>query len=144
MGNPRRISRVVLLLVLALLAFTLYIFRLDHQSLWYDEGFSVYLAEMSLGEVTARTASDIHPPLYYFLLHLWMLVSGSTEFALRFLSLIFGVLTVPLIYVVGRRLLGDAAGRLASGFIAISPLFLWYSQEARMYTLVTFLCLLST
>jgi len=144
MGNPRRIPRVVLLLVLALLAFTLYIFRLDHQSLWYDEGFSVYLAEMSLGEVTARTASDIHPPLYYFLLHFWMLVSGSTEFALRFLSLIFGVLTVPLIYVVGRRLLGDATGRLASGLIAISPLFLWYSQEARMYTLVTFLCLLST
>lgn len=129
---------------LAFLAFCLYTFRLEHQSLWYDEGFSVYLARMSLGEITYRTAHDIHPPLYYYLLHFWMLMFGSSEFALRFLSVLFGVLTVPLIYAVGKRLLGWSSGILAAALVAISPLFLWYSQEARMYTLVTFLCLLST
>ncbi|NIN66257.1 MAG: hypothetical protein GTO63_16510 [Anaerolineae bacterium] len=144
MGSPSRIQRTVLLALLTFLAFCLFIFRLDHQSLWYDEGFSQYLARMSLGEITARTARDIHPPFYYYLLHFWMPMFGNGEFSLRFLSLIFGVLTVPLIYVSGRRFLGYASGVLAAALIAISPLFLWYSQEARMYTLVTFLCLLST
>ena len=144
MGSPSRVHSAALLTLLVFLAFSLYAFRLDYQSLWYDEGFSVYLAEMSLGEITARTAHDIHPPFYYYLLHLWMLLLGNSEFTSRFLSLIFGVLTVPLIYAVGRRLLGTQSGLLASGLVAISPLFLWYSQEARMYTLVTFLCLLST
>lgn len=133
-----------LLVFLVFLAFALYTFRLDYQSLWYDEGFSVYLAGMSVGEITARTAHDIHPPFYYYLLHFWVLVFGSSETALRFLSVIFGVLTVPLVYVVGRRLLGMLSGVLAASLMTISPLLLWYSQEARMYTLVTFLCLLST
>jgi len=144
MGSPSRVQRTALLVPLTFLAFSLYIFRLDYQSLWYDEGFSVYLAEMGLGEITALTARDIHPPFYYYLLHFWTLAFGISEVALRFLSLSFGVLTVPLIYAVGRRFLGYASGLLAAALIAVSPLFLWYSQEARMYTLVTFLCLLST
>ena len=137
------LSKIALLLIV-LLAFLLHLYRLDHQSLWYDEGFSVYLARMSLGEITARTASDIHPPLYYYLLHLWLGPFGDSEFVLRFFSLLFGLLTVPLIYALGRRLLGTASGLLAASLLAVSPLYLWYSQEARMYTLVTFLCLLSS
>jgi len=143
-GNRSSIPPLVFLAFLAFLAFALYTFRLDHQSLWYDEGFSVYLARMSLGEITARTASDIHPPFYYYLLHFWVKPCGSTEFSLRYLSAVFGVLTVPLMWAVGRRLLGATAGALAAALVCLSPLFLWYSQEARMYTLVTFLCLLST
>jgi len=137
------LSKVALLLIV-LLAFLLRLYRLDQQSLWYDEGFSVYLARMSLGEITARTASDIHPPLYYYLLHLWLGPFGDSEFVLRFFSLLFGLLTLPLIHALGRRLLGTASGLLAALLLAISPLYLWYSQEARMYTLVTFLCLLSS
>jgi mannosyltransferase len=144
MGDRTEIRRLALLTFLAFLAFALYTFRLDYQSLWYDEGFSVYLSSMTLGEITARTAYDIHPPFYYFLLHFWIPIFGSAEFSLRFPSLIFGVLTVPLIYAAGNRFLGRTAGLLAAALIAISPLLLWYSQEARMYTLVTFLCLLST
>jgi len=144
MPRLRRFSPIVVLLFLVFLAFFLYTFRLDYQSLWYDEGFSVYLARMGLGEITSRTAHDIHPPFYYYLLHLWVLVFGSTEFSLRFLSAIFGVLSVPLIWAVGKRLLGENSGLLSAALVTISPLFLWYSQEARMYTLVTFLCLLST
>jgi hypothetical protein len=99
---------------------------------------------MSLGEITARTASDIHPPLYYYLLHLWLGPFGDSEFVLRFFSVVFGLLTVPLIYALGRRLLSTASGLLAALLLAFSPFYLWYSQEARMYTLVTFLCLLSS
>ncbi|MCJ7666815.1 MAG: glycosyltransferase family 39 protein [Anaerolineae bacterium] len=131
-------------MLIVLLAFLLRLYRLDHQSLWYDEGFSVYLARMSLSEITARTASDIHPPLYYYLLHLWLGPFGDSEFVLRFFSVVFGLLTVPLIYALGRRLLSTASGLLAALLLAFSPFYLWYSQEARMYTLVTFLCLLSS
>lgn len=137
------LSKVALLLIV-LLGFLLRLYRLDHQSLWYDEGFSVYLARMSLSEITARTASDIHPPLYYYLLHLWLGPFGDSEFVLRFFSVVFGLLTVPLIYALGRRLLSTASGLLAALLLAFSPFYLWYSQEARMYTLVTFLCLLSS
>ncbi len=144
MDKERLGSSRVAFLSIVLLAFLLWLYRLDHQSLWYDEGFSVYLACMSLGEITARTASDIHPPLYYYLLHLWLGPFGDSEFVLRFFSLIFGLLTISFIYVLGRRLLGTASGLLAALLLAISPLYLWYSQEARMYTLVTFLCLLSS
>jgi len=143
-GNRSSIPPLVFLAFLVFMAFALYTFRLDYQSLWYDEGFSVYLARMSLGEITARTASDIHPPFYYYLLHFWVKLAGSTEFSLRYLSAVFGVLTVPLMWAVGRRLLGATAAALAAALVCLSPLFLWYSQEARMYTLVTFLCLLST
>jgi mannosyltransferase len=142
--NRSSVPRLSFLAFLVFVAFALYTFRLDYQSLWYDEGFSVYLARMSLGEITARTASDIHPPFYYYLLHFWVQVFGSTEFSLRFLSAVFGLFTVPLMWAAGRRLLGATAGLLAAALVCLSPLFLWYSQEARMYTLVTFLCLVST
>jgi 4-amino-4-deoxy-L-arabinose transferase-like glycosyltransferase len=93
----------IALLVISLVAFLLRTFRLEHQSLWYDEAFSVYLARMNLGDITTRTAADIQPPLYYYLLHFWVALAGDTEFAVRFLSLIFGVLTVPLLYATARR-----------------------------------------
>jgi len=137
---------VILLLVITLLALALRLYRLGAQSLWYDEGVSVYLARMSLPQLTAWTADDIQPPLYYYLLHFWLFLFGqsSSEFVVRFPSLFFGVLTVPLMYRVGRHLCGATAGLLAALLAAISPLYLWYSQETRMYTMLTFLCLLSS
>lgn len=130
--------------VLSLLAFALRVFRIEQQSLWYDEAFSVYLARFDLGEITARTAADIQPPLYYYLLHFWMMLAGDSEFAVRFLSLFFGVLTVPLLYVTARRLFNPTAGLFAALLACLSPLYVWYSQETRMYTLITFLGLLSS
>ncbi len=141
----------ILLLLITLLALGLRLFGLDAQSLWYDEAFSVYLARMGLGEITARTAADIQPPLYYYLLHGWIRLLGDSEQALRGLSLLFGVLTVPLIYAVAWQLFARLpgtyrrlAGLLAALLVAVSPLHVWYGQEARMYTLLTFLCLLSS
>ncbi len=140
----RRFYGYLPLLILFLGAFALRVFRLDFQSLWYDEAFSVYLAHFSLADITARTAADIQPPLYYYLLHFWVVLTGEREFALRMLSLFFGVLTIPLMYVTTRRLSSTAAASAAALLAALSPLYLWYSQETRMYTLITFLLLLSS
>ena len=135
----------VLLIVIILLALGLRLYRLDSQSLWYDEGFSVYLAGMDADEITARTAADIQPPLYYYLLHGWIQLFGDTEWALRALSVLFGVLTVPLIYATAQSLFRSRlAGLLAALLVAVSPLHIWYGQEVRMYTMLTFLCLLSS
>ena len=118
-------------------------YGLDVHSLWYDEGFSVYLASMDLSEITARTAADIQPPLYYYLLHGWIALFGDGQIALRSLSALFGILTIPLMYAVAVKLFrSKLAGLLSALLFAISPLHIWYGQEVRMYTLLTFLCLL--
>ncbi|MGD2207226.1 MAG: glycosyltransferase family 39 protein, partial [Anaerolineae bacterium] len=135
----------IFLVLVMLLALVLRFYRLDAQSLWYDEGFSIYLARMDLAQITARTAADIQPPLYYYLLHGWMGLLGDGERVLRGLSALFGVLTAPLMYAVALRLFRSRlAGLLAALLVAVSPVHVWYGQEARMYTLLTFLCLLSS
>jgi uncharacterized membrane protein len=130
------------------LAFGLRVYRLAGQSIWYDEGLSVYYARRPLPELLALVAGSDHPPLYFLLLHAWLRVVAfgqpATEFLVRYPSVIFGVLLVPLVYVFGCRLLNGSAARLAGLLIALSPFHVWYSQETRMYTLVAFLTLLST
>ncbi|HBY95651.1 MAG TPA: hypothetical protein DEP84_17140, partial [Chloroflexi bacterium] len=124
-------------LVFALLAFALQSWALGGQSLWYDEGFSAWLAARPTADIIVRTAADIHPPLYYLLLHGWIAFAGQTEFALRFPSVLAAVVTVPLLWRLARRLLGWGAADGAALLVAFSPLWLWYAREARMYTLVT-------
>lgn len=141
----KSISRPTLFaLALTLVAFALRVFQLAKQSFWYDEAFSVYLSRFDLATITARTAADIQPPLYYYSLNLWLTLAGDSEFAARFLSLFFGVLTVPLMFVTARRLFNSTAALFAALIATFSALYLWYSQEARMYTLITFLGLLAS
>ena len=82
-------------------------------------------------------------PLYYFLLRGWVALAGHTEYALRFFSLLFGVLCVPLIAALGTRLLGRTAATFAAALMAASPYMVWYGQEVKMYTLVPALVLLA-
>jgi hypothetical protein len=127
------------ILWIVLLALNLRLVRLVFQPLWWDEGWSVYFATTPIGEMLRLTAVDIHPPLYYFLLHLWTMVFGSSPIALRLLSVLIGAATVPLLYVTGKQLFGQKAGILAAFLLAISPFHIFYSQEVRMYGLVTLL-----
>ena len=141
-GRPNGKGYLLLLLIL-LLAFVLRLYHLGYQSLWYDETVSVLLARKSLPALTAHTAGDIHPPLYYYLLHFWIRLAGSSEFSLAFLSLAFGVLLIPLLFYLGRRLYGIKIGLLGALLLALSPFNLRYSQEVRMYTLGASLGLIS-
>lgn len=83
---------------------------------------------------------ESNPPLYYVFAWGWAQAFGTGEFALRSLSAVFGVATVPLGYCVGRELVGRRAGLIAAGLIAVNPMLIWYSQEARCYALLVFLC----
>ena len=114
------------------------LYLLDKQSLWYDEGVTAEIARRGLGELTRWTAGDIQPPLYYYVVALWGRLAGWSEWSLRFPSVFFGVLLVPLLAAVTialtrRRL----AGLLAASLAAFHPLLLYYSQEARMYAMLT-------
>jgi 4-amino-4-deoxy-L-arabinose transferase-like glycosyltransferase len=130
-------SQRVLLIAILLLATALRFYRLDGQSLWNDEGNSVRLAQRSLALVTAGAAGDIHPPGYYYLLWAWLRLFGDTEFAARSLSAVVGLLLVAVTYALGRQLDRPALGLTARFLAAISPFQVYYSQEARMYILVT-------
>ncbi|HLB12272.1 MAG TPA: glycosyltransferase family 39 protein, partial [Dehalococcoidia bacterium] len=152
--------------VLFLLAFGLRVYRLDFQSIWTDEGFVIGLASRTLPELVAvwnispqaayaslsrlgvdlvglAAETDIHPPLYYFLVHFWLPLAGKSEFALRFPAVFFGMLIIPVLYVLGKRLAGAKAATIAGAIAALSPFYLDFSQQVRMYTLVTFLAVLS-
>ncbi len=129
------------LLLLGLLsAFGLRLFHLGGESLWYDETVSVALAGKSIPDLIAHTARDIHPPLYYLLLHGWQWLTQPTlahglEFLYAWPSLCFGMLIVALLYPVARRLLQRAVALLAVWLATVNPFHIWYSQEVRMYTL---------
>lgn len=136
--------RASLPLAILLAAFALRLYRLGMASLWYDETVSVILAQKDLVALTRHTAGDIHPPLYYYLLHFWGRAAGWSEFSVAFVSLFFGVLLVALAYRVAREFFDVRVARLAALFVTLSPYNLWYSQEVRMYTLGAFLGLAAT
>ena len=87
--------------------------------------------------------SESAPPLYYALAWFWTQLTGTGEFGLRSLSALAGVATVPVAYLVGRELRGRRAGLMAAALVAVNPMLLWYSQEARAYSLLALLCTVS-
>jgi mannosyltransferase len=105
-------------------------------SIWFDEAFSAYIIRFDFWQIATYTAVDVQPPLYYWLLKAWSLLFGTTELALRSMSVFFGAVALVFGYLLMRRLFARRAATLGLVFMAISPLFIRYSQEVRMYTLV--------
>jgi hypothetical protein len=136
----RWLEYVALAGVLAVAA-GLRLYRLDAQSLWYDEGISAYQLTRDFLGILQAAAGDTHPPLYYWTLKVWSGAFGLSEWGLRSLSAVGGVATVLLTWVIGRALLGAGAALLAALLLAVSPLAVYYSQETRMYGLVPALAL---
>ncbi|MCL4262994.1 MAG: glycosyltransferase family 39 protein [Anaerolineae bacterium] len=139
----------VSVLALLLLAFGLRFHLLAVQSFWNDEGNSARLSERSVALIIEGTASDIHPPLYYLLLHGWRQLAGDTEFGLRAFSAFAGVLLVAGVAAFSRiiqprdRWRGGMV-RVAALLTAVNPALIYYSQETRMYALLGLLAVLSS
>jgi mannosyltransferase len=132
------------LVALVLLAFVLRIYRLRYQSLWRDEVDAIFFATGSWSKLLSMfTAAGENGPLYFVLLRPWLALVGVSEFAARFFSVVFGVLAVPLVYHLGRRLLPATLSLLGALLIATSPYLIWYSQESKMYALLVCLAVLS-
>ena len=116
---------------------------LGKESIWLDEATSIIIARMNLPSVVAWAAGDIHPPLYYLTLHFWLRL-GESEFAVRALSAILGVITIIVVHALAHELFGPRVGLLSALVLAVSPLHIWYSQETRMYVMVTMWSLLAS
>ncbi|MBM4418788.1 MAG: hypothetical protein FJ033_10820 [Chloroflexi bacterium] len=116
-------------------AFALRVRGLSTQSLWYDEGTSAAMAGRSLVEIVARSAADIHPPLYYLLLAAWTSSAGPSEYALRYFSASAALLALAATIALARQGFGPRVAVLAGVAASVNPLSIWYAQEARMYAL---------
>lgn len=118
-----------------------------NQSLWLDEAISVvYSQKYGLWDfLSVYSLGDFHPPLYFGILWIWTRVFGTSEIAVRIPSVTFGVLTVWITYFIGKNLFseqgspkGKKTGLAAAAILAFNPLHVYYSQEARMYSLAAF------
>jgi uncharacterized membrane protein len=109
--------------------------------LWLDEALTVDIARLPVGDIAGALRHDGHPPLYYYLLHGWMSVFGQGDIAVRALSGVLGVATLPLGYLAGRRAGGPRAGWAFVVLLSLSPFAIRYATETRMYSLVMVLVL---
>src|SRR4051812_27381220 len=130
-----------LILAAAILRFA----TIDVQSYWFDEALTAKLLRLPLGDMLSQLPdTELTPPLYYVLAWPWVHVFGSGEAALRSLSALFGIAVVPVAYLIGRELFGRRGPALATAaLVAFNPLLVWYSQEARPYSLLVLTCALS-
>jgi uncharacterized membrane protein len=119
------------------------VFRLEGRgmSFWLDEGLSVGISSHPLTDIPGLLRQDGSPPLYYLVLRLWMLVFGTSEEAVRALSLLFALVTIPVAFWSADGLFGRRAAWGAAVLTATSSYLVYYSREARMYTLLVLLVL---
>lgn len=133
------IKQNAILLSLVFVGTILRFYKLDNQSLWIDEIFSVNIASPSnsFGNIyDFLKIKDPHPPLYYFLVHIFFCLFGYTTFVLKLFSAIVGVLGIPSIYFLGKEILNKKVGLLAAFLTTFNYFHIYYSQEGRMYSLL--------
>ena len=117
---------------------------LSSQSFWLDEAVAIHSARLDIGGLFHSLAhTEGNPPLYFVLLDGWMRVFGGSEAAIRSLSALFGTAAIVLAYEIGRRLATPRVGLVAAALVAFNPLLVWFSQEARPYSLLVLLSGLS-
>lgn len=127
-----------LILALIFVGFALRLYRIAAQSVWWDEAYSLHMARKGVAVMLglAGDALPVHwdqPPLYYGLLSLWVRLAGDSEFSLRYLSLVFGVLLLPAAYRVAQDLFDRPTGLAALAVTVCLPAYVVYSQETRVY-----------
>ncbi len=142
--KARAFWTIVAVVLLTAVGFALRWISLDTRGLWLDEAITVYQASQSITGIIKSLVGGVHPPLYHVLVHFWMRAFGRSEVAVRSFSVAVGTLAIPAAFWAGRRLYDRATGLIASGIVALCPCLIWYSQEARMYSLLFLAGLLST
>ena len=140
--RPSLLHYAIFASILALAAF-LRFYCLTCSSLWHDEGNSWAVAQRSFQQISRDAAADIHPPGFYWLLKVWAGPLGFSAWGIRSLSAVAGLLTVVVTYLIGREIAGGPGKELtefallATLLAALNPFQVFYSQEARMYALLT-------
>ena len=128
-----RFKHRLAILFVILLAFALRAFRLPDASVWWDEGIAIWQARLPIIDMMRWTSIDVHPPLYFGLLHFWRIPTGDSEFAIRFLSAMIGTLSVAALWRLGRLLFPtrEDVALLAALWLALSRFDVWWWREYR-------------
>lgn len=134
-----------LILAFTLLGLVLRVVVINSQSFWYDEASTATIIRNSYWDLWMGNVRESgNPPLYSILAKAWSELFGSSEIGLRSLSVFLGVCSIPALGVLGRKLLSQEAGLVASGLLAVSPLAVELSTEARTYVLLMLLSVVCT
>jgi uncharacterized membrane protein len=142
---PRQQEKLysILIVLAAVVGTVVRWWAIGRTSLWWDEGYSLWLSQFSLREIWRGVAADTSPPLYYFLLHAWIRLFGISEFALRSMSALFETLSIPVFLLIARRVLQDKLPIAAAIWLyALSPFQAQYSRDARFYGALCFFTLI--
>jgi mannosyltransferase len=128
-----------LVITITLIGGGLRVFLLGNKGLRLEETLSMWMSNHRVVDMLPWIINiDQHPPLYYLLLHYWTELYSNTAYDLRMLSALFGTATIPIIYLIGKRMSGVVMGLTAAVFLALSPFNIRFAQETRMYTLLMF------
>jgi len=119
---------------ITVLGFVLRVYHLDHYGLWIDEGSSYVFAKRNIWSILTNTG-ETNPPLYYLILHFWMLAFGSSEWVMRFLSVIFSSVAIVLTGRLGKLLYNEQVGLVAALLLSIMAFPIHYAREVRTYSL---------
>lgn len=116
---------------------------LTQQGLRLDEAQSLWQISNSVPRIINIIAQDVHVPLYHLILHFWVFYLGDNIFTARILSLIFSVLTIPFVYILGKKIFNPKIAFYATVLTAVSPFLIWYGSEIRMYSLLTLITVIN-
>ena len=141
MAKGTRNKTWIFLLLILLLGLLVRLWHLDSQDLWLDEALSIHDTKRPAFLIVSYM--DTTPPLYNLLLHFWIVLGGMSVWWVRLFSVLFGVGVIFLAYLLAQRLFDKKTGLIAACLIACAPVFIYYSQEARAYSLLFFLVLAS-
>lgn len=134
--EQERLMARLSVLAIIFVAYALQTSTLTLQSMWFDEVMALEYTQGSFAETVRTIVQPYHNgPLFYLLLFWWRHLAGSSDFAVRFLSVFCAVLSIPLLFQWVNKLLSRRAGVAAAWLFAFSPFVLWFAQEAKMYAL---------
>jgi uncharacterized membrane protein len=143
----KRNNHYLILFAFIIIGFFLRLYHINAVSIDTDEAWAPFYASQSLDLPTLKgiALNESHPPFYYIILHFWFkLFKGDEVLAAKYFSLLNGLLSILLIYIVGQNLFDRKVGIVSAFIVTLSPFHIYYSQYARDYTFICFVVLLST
>jgi len=124
----------VLFFIILGLSIYLRLINIISEQLWHDEGGTIFYVNSTWENFWKQVTEEVAPPLYYLLLKVWVSLFGTSVFSTRLLSVIFSVLTVPVLFFLGQEIKNEKLGLIIIFLYAISPFSIWYANEVRMYS----------
>ena len=132
------------LIPILILAVNVRLTYLTKADIWHDEGYTAAIIQQPIREIITITTTDVHPPLYYVIMHVWQSIFGNSVASFRGFSVTCGVLTIALLFLLLQKLFSKRIAVFGSFLAALGPFLIRYSDEARMYALAAFLAVAMT